>query len=45
MSNIYLKVPIEKNLHFQNFDFQSLEDSSLGQFFWGAPAHADIIEF
>ena len=45
MSNICLKVPTQKNWHFQNFDFQNLKNSSLGQFFWGATAHVDVIEF
>ena len=42
MSNIYLKVTIEKNWRFQNFDFVNLKSFSLGQP-WGAPAHEDII--
>ena len=42
MSNIYLKVTIEKNWRFQNFDFVNLKSFSLGQL-WGAPAHEDII--
>ena len=33
MSNIYLKVTIEKNCPSESFDF------------WKAPTHADIIEF
>ena len=33
MSNIYLKVTIEKNRHSQNFDFLSLKNLSQGQFF------------
>ena len=33
MSNIYLKVTIEKKWHTQNFDFKSLESLSPGQFF------------
>ena len=45
MSNIYLKVTIEKNWRSQNFDFLSLKDLSPGPQFWGAPAHGDIIEF
>ena len=45
MSNIYLKVTIEKNWLSQNFDFPSLKNSSPGQFFWGVPTHADMIEF
>ena len=32
MSNIYLKVIIEKEWRTQNFDFLSLESSSQGQF-------------
>ena len=32
MSNIYLKVTIEKKWHTQNFDFISLKSSSPGQF-------------
>ena len=32
MSNIYLKVTIEKNWPSQNFDFLSLRDLSPGQF-------------
>ena len=31
MSNIYLKVTIEKKLHTQNFNFLSLKSSSQGQ--------------
>ena len=44
MSNIYLKVTIEKNWLSQYFDFLSLKNSPPGQF-WGGPAHTDIIEF
>ena len=45
MSNIYLKVTIEeKNWRSQNFDFLGLKILSPSQF-WGAPTHADIIEF
>ena len=44
MSNIYLKLTIEKKLRTQNFDFLSLKSSPPGQFL-GAPTHADIIEF
>ena len=33
MSNIYLKVTLEKNWRSQNFDFLSLKNLSLGQFF------------
>ena len=42
MSNISLKVIIQKNPLSQNFDFLSLKNLSPGQF-WGAPTHADII--
>ena len=44
MSNIYLKVTIEKNWRSQNFNFLSLKNLSPGQFL-RAPSHADIIEF
>ena len=44
MSNIYLKVTIEKNWRTQKFDLPRLNNLSPGQFF-GAPSHADIIEF
>ena len=44
MSNIYLKVTIEKKWRTQNFDFLSLKSLFLGQFL-GYPTHADIIEF
>ena len=44
MSNIYLKVTIEKNWRSQNFDFLGLKSLSPGQF-WGAATHEDIIEF
>ena len=46
MSNIYLKVTIEKKWHTQNFEFLRLKSSSQVSF-WGAPTHADadIIEF
>ena len=44
MSNIYLKVTIEKNWRSQNFDFLSLKNLSSVQF-WEALTHADIIEF
>ena len=36
MSNVYLKVTIEKNWRSQNFDFPS---------FWAASTHADINKF
>ena len=41
MSNIYLKVTNET---YSNLNFLSLKDLSPGKF-WGAPTHADIIEF
>ena len=41
MSNICLKVLLRRS---QNFDFQGLKNLSLAQF-WGAPTHADIIQF
>ena len=44
MSNIYLKVTIEKNGRFQNFDFLSLKNLSIGQFLESSN-YADIIEF
>ena len=44
MSNIYLKITVEKKWHTLNFYFLSLKSSSPGQF-WAAPTHADIIEF
>ena len=44
MSNIYLKVTIEEKKRSQNFDFLGLKNLSLCQF-WGAPTHANIIEF
>ena len=44
MSNIYLKVTIEKNWCSQNFDFLIVKNPSPGQF-WAAPTHADIIPF
>ena len=44
LSNIYLKVTIEKNRRSQDFDFLSLKNLSPGQF-WEAPNHEDIIEF
>ena len=42
MSNIYLKITIEKNERSKNIDFRSLKTLSLCQF-WGAPTHPDII--
>ena len=44
MSNIHLKVTIEKKWHTQNCDFLSLKSSSPVTF-WGAPTHGDITEF
>ena len=44
MSNIYLKVTIDKNWRSQNFDFLRLKICHQVSF-WGAPTHADIIEF
>ena len=44
MSNIYLKLTIEKNFRSQNFDFLSLKNLSSGQF-WGGPTHEDITAF
>ena len=40
MSNIYLKIAINKKLHTQNFDLARFSDSSEV-----APTHADNIEF
>ena len=45
MSNIYLKVTIEKNWCSQKFDFLSLKNLSPGQFLDRYNSHADIIEF
>ena len=44
MSNSYLKVTIEKNWHSQNFEFE-FQNICHQASFWGAPTHADIIEF
>ena len=44
MTNIYVKVTIEKNWHYQNFYFVSLKDLSPGQF-CGTPIHVNIIKF
>ena len=45
LPNIYLKLTIEKNRRFRNFDFLSLKTSSPGQFltdsFGKALTHAD----
>ena len=41
MTNIYLKVTIEKNWRSQNFNFVSLKNLSP---FWGVPTHAYIIK-
>ena len=43
MSNIYVKVTIEKNWRSQNFGFLSLK-IFLQASFWGAATHPDIIE-
>ena len=47
MPNIYLKVSLEKNWRSQNFDFLTLKILEIYYqvAFWGAPNHADIIEF
>ena len=42
MSNIYLKIAIEKNWRSQNFDFVSLKKLPP---FWQAPTHAGTIVF
>ena len=39
MSNIYLKITIEKNWRFQNFHFLSLKNLSLGQFLGSSNLH------
>ena len=44
MSNIYLKVTIEKKWVTENFDAICLKSSSPGQI-WGAPTNADITEY
>ena len=44
MSNIYLKVTIEKKWRTQIFNFVSLKGSSPALFLGEAPTHADIIE-
>ena len=44
ISNIYLKITIEKKRRTQNFDSLSLKSSSSGQFL-GRPNSHDIIEF
>ena len=44
MSNIYLKVTIEKKWRTLNFGLLSLKSLSPGQF-WGAETHGDITEF
>ena len=43
MSNIYLKATVEKILASQDFDFLSLKNLLLGQF-WKDPTHENIIE-
>ena len=44
MSKIYLKVTIEKNWRFQNFDFLNLKNLPPGQF-CRTPNNANVIEF
>ena len=44
MSDIHLKVTIEKSWFSQNFNFVNLKNYPQVSF-WGAPAHVDIIEF
>ena len=44
MSNIHLKVTIEKNRRSQNFDFPSSK-KFLQVRFWRVPTHPDIIEY
>ena len=44
MSNIYLKVTIEKNWRSQTSNFE-VSKTYHQVSFWGAPTHADIIEF
>ena len=44
MSNIYLKVAVEKNWSSQNSDFLNLKNLSPVSS-WGAPTHEDITEF
>ena len=43
MSNIYLKATVEKIWASQDFDFLSLKNLLLGQF-WKDPTHENIIE-
>ena len=43
MSNVYLKVTIEKNWRSQNFDSFKFKKNCHKVSFWGAPTHADII--
>ena len=43
MSNIYLKVTLEKNWLSQNFDYLRSPETKF--FAWGASTHADIIDF
>ena len=45
MSNIYFKVAIEIKAMYSILQFSKLKSSSPGQFFGGAPSHADIIKF
>ena len=42
MSNIYFKVAIEIKVMYSILQFSKLKSSSPGQFFGGAPSHADI---
>ena len=44
MLNIYLKLTTKKTWRTQNFEFL-LSKSLSTSHFWGAPTHADIIEF
>ena len=44
MSNIYLKVTVEKDWRSLNVDFLSLKNFWPGKF-WGTPTHRNIIEF
>ena len=39
MSNIYLKITIEKKWHTQNFDFRNLKGSSPGQILRSSNSH------
>ena len=44
MSNIYLKVTIDKNCCSDVFDFLKIKKICHQVSFWGAPTHADTIE-